>query len=147
VLVLLRSSSEHILIVRPPRAQETNQAALPSFCEFPFSPPNTLLARRLVWSPLRASSHFPISLPGVAWLILVCARRTSTFLSCAFREQEDNQAALPILPRPRVPRAQETDQAALPVPQEFSPSSLEFLPNFLLVIRQSSLINQVSYHV
>src|SRR6185436_10713905 len=47
----------------------------------------------------------PISLSRVAWLILDCARRTSTFLSCAFREQEDDQAALPILPRPRAARA------------------------------------------
>ena len=31
----------------------------------------------------------------VAWLILECARRTSTFLSCAFREQEDGQATRP----------------------------------------------------
>ena len=75
-------------------------------------------ARRLVWSPLRASSdhrfivgalraqrpyqlsrHSPselacLSLHGVAWSILKCARRTSTFLSCAFREQEDDQATL-----------------------------------------------------
>jgi len=27
----------------------------------------------------------------VAWSILDCARRTSTFLSCAFREQEDDR--------------------------------------------------------
>ena len=33
----------------------------------------------------------------VAWSILDCARRTSTFLSCAFREQEDDQATLSIL--------------------------------------------------
>ncbi len=31
-------------------------------------------------------------------MILECARRTSTFLSCAFREQEDDQAAHPFLP-------------------------------------------------
>src|ERR1043165_2914114 len=31
-----------------------------------------------------------------AWLIFNCARRTSTFLACAFREQEDDQAALPL---------------------------------------------------
>jgi len=37
-----------------------------------------------------------------------CARRTSTFLSCAFPEQEDGQATLPILLRPRVARAQKT---------------------------------------
>src|SRR6185295_1104731 len=41
---------------------------------------------------LRATSHFPISFSRVAWSILDCARRTSTFLSCAFREQEDGQA-------------------------------------------------------
>jgi len=35
-------------------------------------------------------------LSRVAWLILDCARRTSTFLSCAFREQEDDQATLPL---------------------------------------------------
>ena len=40
-----------------------------------------------------------LSLQGVAWLILECARRTSTFLSCAFREQEDDQAAHPTLGR------------------------------------------------
>ena len=34
-----------------------------------------------------------VSLHRVAWLILKCARRTSAFLSCAFREQEDDQAA------------------------------------------------------
>ena len=33
------------------------------------------------------------SLRRVAWLILECARRTSTFRACAFREQEDDQAA------------------------------------------------------
>ena len=33
----------------------------------------------------------------VAWSILDCARRTSTFPSCAFREQEDDQATLPAL--------------------------------------------------
>jgi hypothetical protein len=38
-------------------------------------------------------------------VIHTCARRTSTFLSCAFREQEDDQATLSILLRPRVARA------------------------------------------
>jgi hypothetical protein len=32
--------------------------------------------------------------PGERLLILRCHNRTSTFLSCAFREQEDDQAAL-----------------------------------------------------
>ena len=36
----------------------------------------------------------------LAWLILDCARRTSTFLSCAFREQEDDQATRPHLAAP-----------------------------------------------
>ena len=31
----------------------------------------------------------------VAWLILECARPTSTLLSCAFREREDDQACPP----------------------------------------------------
>jgi hypothetical protein len=31
----------------------------------------------------------------------------STFLSCAFREQEDGQATLPILLRPRIPGVQD----------------------------------------
>jgi hypothetical protein len=39
-----------------------------------------------------------VFLHRVAWLILECARRMSTFISCAFREQEDDQAAHPILP-------------------------------------------------
>jgi len=43
-------------------------------------------------------SHAPsklirFSLQRAAWPILDCARRTSTFSSCAFREQEDDQAA------------------------------------------------------
>ncbi len=55
---------------------------------------------------------FPIphSLSRVAWSILDCARRTSTFLSCAFREQEDDQATPPILRRPRVARARGSSQ-------------------------------------
>ena len=32
----------------------------------------------------------PFTCSRVAWSILDCARRTSTFLSCAFREQEDD---------------------------------------------------------
>ena len=42
--------------------------------------------------PLRVS-QFLSFFSGAAWLILYCARRTSIFLSCAFREQEDDQAA------------------------------------------------------
>jgi len=101
-----------------------------------FSAPYPDSARRLAWSPLRASKgRSPRSITqaskdvrsfrlqpsseallilqllhrsrqGVAWSILNCARRTSTFLSCAFREQEDDQATRLILLRPRVARAQ-----------------------------------------
>ena len=53
---------------------------------------------------LRAFPQSSNSFSRVAWSILDCARRTSTFLSCAFREQVDGQAALPILLRPRVAR-------------------------------------------
>jgi hypothetical protein len=60
----------------------------------------------LIDLPLRATSQFPHSFSRVAWSILDCARRTSTFLSCAFREQEDGLATLPTLLRPRVARAQ-----------------------------------------
>jgi hypothetical protein len=35
---------------------------------------------------------FSLSLKRVAWSILDCGRRTSTFRACAFREQDDDQA-------------------------------------------------------
>jgi len=55
-----------------------------------------LRARRMVWPLPSGLSKPPRSpLQKVAWLILDFARRTSTFLSCAFREQEDDQATLP----------------------------------------------------
>ena len=60
---------------------------------------------------LRALSQSPISFSRVASLILDCARRTTTFLSCAFREQEDGQAALPVLLRPRIARARTINQS------------------------------------
>src|SRR5262245_41626438 len=46
---------------------------------------------------MRASPYSLISFSRAAWLILECARLTSTFLSCAFREQEDGQAAYPTI--------------------------------------------------
>ena len=72
--------------------------------------------------PLRAFFQFPITFSRVAWSILDCARRTSTFLSCAFREQEDDQAALTIFLRPRVARAQGTHRAIPPCWRAFSAS-------------------------
>ncbi len=39
------------------------------------------------------SKLISLSFQRVAWSILECVRRTSTFLSCAIREQEDDQAA------------------------------------------------------
>ena len=65
----------------------------------------------------------PISFLRVAWSILDCARRTSTFLSCAFREQEDGQATLPILLRPRVAQARGSSQLPHPFFQQ-SPDRL-----------------------
>ena len=42
-------------------------------------------------------SSLVLALKRVAWLILDCARRTSTFRACAFREQKDDQATRPYL--------------------------------------------------
>jgi hypothetical protein len=47
---------------------------------------------------------------GLVKAALYCAHRTSTFRACAFCEQEVDQAAHPILLRPRVARAQETNR-------------------------------------
>ena len=63
---------------------------------------------------------------STAWSILYCARRTSTFLSCAFREQEDDQAVLPhpyfhpspLVPPPNPPKF--PPKPPCPVPQ-YSP--------------------------
>lgn len=43
-------------------------------------------------------------------------------------------------PTARIEGAQETDQAALPLPLEFLPSPLEFLPIFQIVVRISSFV-------
>jgi hypothetical protein len=48
--------------------------------------------------------------------------QASTFLSYAFREQEDDQAALTIFLRPRVARAQGTHRAIPPCWRTFSAS-------------------------
>jgi hypothetical protein len=45
--------------------------------------------------PLPLCSALLLSSSRVGWSVLDCARRTSTFLLCAFREQEDDQATLP----------------------------------------------------
>ena len=71
---------------------------------------------------LRVFFQFPITFSRVAWSILDCARRTSTFLSCAFREQEDDQTALLILLRPRVARAQEASRHPHSTPPQIPPS-------------------------
>ena len=76
----------------------------------------------LIDLPLRASSQSPISFSGAAWSILDCAPRTSTFRSCAFREQEDDQAAHPILLKlkPRVARTQRINRPPVhPIPTAF----------------------------
>jgi hypothetical protein len=94
----LRASSDHCFIVGALRAQRPCQLSR-------HLPPSSLVflwGRGLIDLPLRALSQSPTSFSRVAWLILDCARRTSTFLSCAFREQEDGQATLLL---PRVARA------------------------------------------
>jgi hypothetical protein len=67
----LRASSDHRFIVGALRARRA--------FDLPSNSPSLLV--RLFF-------------PRAAWSILNCARRTSTFLSCAFREQEDDQGAL-----------------------------------------------------
>jgi len=77
---------------------------------------------RLIDLPLRVASQFFISLSRVVWSILDCARRTSTFLSCAFREQEDNQVTLSsllVFVARLVPRRRNPVALAL-LPQGFS---------------------------
>ena len=64
--------------------------------------------------PLRAFFQFPQYLCKGSLVDPHCARRTSTILSCAFREQEDDQAALTIFLRPRVARAQGIHRAIPP---------------------------------
>ena len=66
------------------------------------------------------------SLYRAAWSILDCARRTSTFLSCAFREQEDDQAALPTLLIVRAPGAR--DQHGVIPPSQLSPFTSISIP-------------------
>ena len=46
------------------------------------------------------SSNSPFTCSRVAWSILDCACRTSTFPSCAFREQERHQATHPFFSFP-----------------------------------------------
>jgi hypothetical protein len=80
------------------RAQETIQPALA--CSYQ-SPSLISQAGRLVDPRLRALHMtfliLHISLGGVAEAALYCAHRTSTFLSCAFCEQEGHLAAPPNL--------------------------------------------------
>ena len=67
--------------------------------------PSTARFERCIVNLIYPSKLARSSLQRVAWSILGCARRTNTFLLCAFREQQDDQATLPILPRLRVPLA------------------------------------------
>jgi hypothetical protein len=101
MLVYVRPSNEALLRARVPGAQVQSGSFSTPFYR------GTLRVRRMVWRLLSDPPQCAYcSFNRVAWLILDCARRTSTFLSCAFREQEDGQATLPILRRPRVARAQ-----------------------------------------
>jgi hypothetical protein len=76
---------------------------LPSNCAQPSHPPTTGTPRRAS-IPSEALPILCIFFWGAAKAALYCAHRTSTFLSCAFCEQEGHLAA-PILLRARVARA------------------------------------------
>jgi len=59
---------------------------------------NGLDLRRLLKKAVQQGRNgFSHSLKRVAWSILDCARRTSTFRACAFREQKDEQAILSLI--------------------------------------------------
>jgi hypothetical protein len=85
--------------VRPQRARRIVWLLLhPTFSNLPtYSPQSGLVDPRL-----RASNeNYQMLLPSLlafSWrttcLVSYCARRTSTFRACAFREQEDDQAIL-----------------------------------------------------
>jgi hypothetical protein len=61
-----------------------------------FNSPHVLTVRKRFRKMLKKATFSPVPSQSptpflrVAWPILDCARRTSTFLSCAFREQEDD---------------------------------------------------------
>ena len=69
---------------------------------------------------ISSAGHLKLSslpLHGAAWSILECARRTSTFRVCAFREQEDGQAA-PCVPS-ETARCASTEDHQAPFPPLF----------------------------
>src|ERR1051325_11525040 len=61
-----------------------------------FPRPRVVRAQKIISLHPSSARAIPstISFSRAAWSILDCARRTSTFLSCAFREQEDDESAL-----------------------------------------------------
>ena len=76
-----------------------------------FSPAHPLARRDLPLTRARAFRFSVRLFRGVAEAALYCAHRTSTVSPCAFCEQEGHLATpLPILLRPRVARAQETNR-------------------------------------
>ena len=61
-------------------------------------PPNSFVVSSgmgLIDLPLHASSQSPVSFSRVAWLIIECACRTSTFLSCALRKHRRSSGSIP----------------------------------------------------
>jgi len=67
----------------------------------PLAPTLSQIVRLMCLQPHASIDEYPMDLPAprislqrVAWSIIKCARRMSIFRACAFREQEDDQAAL-----------------------------------------------------
>ena len=100
----LRALRDHCFIVGPQRARRMvwllpTYPSEPARCTSTGDPltrplPRVLRTRRMVW--LLPTYHPPQE--GVAKAALYCARRTSTFLSCAFREQEGHLATPHLFP-------------------------------------------------
>ena len=88
-----------------------------------FSPSLLFAGGCPVWPLTARSPSLPFHSLRVAWLLLDCARRTSTFLSCAFREQR-RPSSLPSSHTPSTLAcfSQEGGLFGLPLRATFSPA-------------------------
>ena len=88
--------------------------------------------------PTRAFRFLLSFLEGVAEAALYCAHRTSTFLLCAFCEQEGHLVApFPSLLRPRVGRAQKANRLS-PSPFFSSPYPPKVMSRMVPLLRPSN---------